>query len=253
MPPASPLHDRGPVVSKVQALADRLTTAIAVGAYSPAPASLREGPRRADGGVPRHRARGHPPRCRARTPGLPCAGATAAPSSPRPTGRRSRPTPRVAPSSPSSRHCGSSASTAAWSRPRSLAPRPSAAPNPTRPTPRAAHRVRLRGRLLRRPVRRRPAAPGDRRRRAQRATLRAQRGAVPGGHARLRLRALPRRVPQHRPTRAPRAGRGRHRVRHGARVRRGAPALRTDAGDPGSGLSKARAGRPDLPRSVCGD
>ncbi|QWZ07819.1 FCD domain-containing protein [Nocardioides panacis] len=35
MPAASPLHDRGPVVTKAQALADRLTTAIAVGAYSP--------------------------------------------------------------------------------------------------------------------------------------------------------------------------------------------------------------------------
>ena len=35
MSPASPLQDRGPVVTKAQALADRLTTAIAVGAYSP--------------------------------------------------------------------------------------------------------------------------------------------------------------------------------------------------------------------------
>ena len=35
MPQASRIQDRGPVVSKAQALADRLTTAIAVGAYSP--------------------------------------------------------------------------------------------------------------------------------------------------------------------------------------------------------------------------
>ena len=35
MPPVPPLQDRGPVVTKAQALAERLTTAIAVGAYSP--------------------------------------------------------------------------------------------------------------------------------------------------------------------------------------------------------------------------